>query len=54
MAFRKLTKEEKEYRDQLDKDRDKFMFGLELLGWVLLIGFCVFFAKMCGYIPDLA
>ena len=50
MALRKLTPDEQDDREQLDKLRDRFMGFLEGAGWVILIAFIVFFADQASLI----
>lgn len=50
MALRKLTPDEQDEREKLDKLRDRFMGFLEGAGWVILIAFIVFFADQASLI----
>lgn len=50
MALRELTQEEKNDAEQRDKDRRRFMVVFEGIGWISLIGFCLFFARQCHMI----
>lgn len=50
MGLRKLTPDEQNERDELDKLRDRFMIFFEGLGWVGMIAFCIFFADQAGLI----
>lgn len=50
MALRKLTPDEQNEQEKLDKLRDRFMVFLEGTGWVVLIAFIVFFADQASLI----